>query len=84
MVGEAHGERIARLEEQNRAAEPVHVRFGKDISLLKTSVTRIETKMDILLTNGRPRKRTQAAVASGGVGLIVTVAAAWAKIMGWV
>jgi len=73
-------ERVATLETENKAAKPLHERFQINLDGLNDRTARIETKVDRLLENGRPRavawperiKASALPLGSGGglVGLL--------------
>jgi len=52
MTQQNLGERVATLEAENAMATPLHEQFRVDIADLKDGVARIETKVELLVTNG--------------------------------
>lgn len=70
------GERVARLEEQNKASFPIHEKFQGDIEELKEGQTEIKTTLRLLVTNGHQRtgKSRDVTVAGGAAALIAAAA----------
>ena len=63
-------ERLATLEAENDAAKPMHAQFQADISELKVGVAKIQTTMEILVTNGHQKwsERAKASIVPLGSG----------------
>lgn len=70
MAQQEIGERIARLEEQNKTATPLHEQFRVDIADLKTGQAEIKTILDLLVTNGQGHRKAKVL----GVGFVLGLA----------
>jgi len=83
----SHGERLATLEEQNRSAEYLRTGLQADVADLKVGQTRVETKLDMALGNGKTKlRKTGEGVGILGIGgtAIAAIIVAVLKGLEWV